>query len=139
VRALRLDRGVPLDEYHVGNPDSNGPPMNDRQLDPEMVSTITAKSATASRRSCFMAVFCGRNLYVALRDEILPGIAAINEAISDNLPTLFRMACSDRRIAPNSFRSRCLPPFKNTRCGIAAGHFGDFGDFGFLDKTVYVL
>ena len=95
VRALRLDRGVALDKYYVGNLDpSNGPPLNDRQLDPEMVPTITAKLIQQLRHAerASWPVFCGRNFYVALRDETLPGIAVINDVLSRNLPTLFRMA-----------------------------------------------
>jgi hypothetical protein len=76
VRALRLDRGVALDKYYVGNLDpSNRPPLNDRQLDPEMVPTITGKLIQQLRHAerASWPVFCGRNFYVALRDETLPG------------------------------------------------------------------
>jgi hypothetical protein len=37
-------------------------------------------------------VFAGRNLYVALRDEILPDLMALNRALEPHLPRLFRLA-----------------------------------------------
>lgn len=37
-------------------------------------------------------VFAGRNLYVALKDESLYGVALINEALFDCLPVLYRLA-----------------------------------------------
>ena len=75
--------------------------MNDRRLDPEMVPTITAKLIQQLRHAerASRPVFCGRNFYVALRDETLPGIAAINDAISNTLPTLFRMAARGHWLA----------------------------------------
>jgi hypothetical protein len=68
--------------------------MNDRQLDPEMVPTSTAKPIQQLRPAerASKPVSCGRSFYVALRDETLPGIAVINDVLSRNLPTLFRMA-----------------------------------------------
>ncbi len=95
VRRLRVDRGVALDRYYVGNLEAtNGASLNDRQLDPEMVHSVSVKLIQELRHSEHPSrpVFCGRNLYVALRDEALPGVAAINDALSPNLPTLFRMA-----------------------------------------------
>jgi len=95
MRALRLDRGVALDKYYLSNlGPANGPQLNDRQLDAEVVQNVTAKLIQELRHAgcSSLPVFCGRNLYIALRDETLPGIAAINDAISRTLPTLFRMA-----------------------------------------------
>jgi hypothetical protein len=102
VRALRLDRGVALDKYYLGNlAPTNEPPLNDRQLDAEMVPNMTTKLIQALRHSGSPSrpAFAGRNLFVALRDETLPEIAAINDAISHNLPTLFRMAARGHWLA----------------------------------------
>jgi hypothetical protein len=95
VRALRVDRGVALDKYYVGNlKPANGGALNDRQLDPDLVPRATDKLIQELRHSerPSKPTFCGRNFYVALRDETLPGVTAINDALSDKLPTLFRMA-----------------------------------------------
>ncbi len=95
VRTLRVDRGVALDKYYLGNLEpANGAPWNERQLDPDVVPKVIARLTQELRSAERPArpVFCGRNLYVALRDETLPGFAAINDALSCYLPTLFRMA-----------------------------------------------
>ncbi len=39
-----------------------------------------------------MPVFAGRNLYVSIRDEELPGIVALNRALLSYMETLFRLA-----------------------------------------------
>ena len=95
VRAVRVDRGVELDRYYLGNLGlTDGATLNQRQLDPEVVPKVTGNLIQEQRHSDRPSkpVFCARNLYVALRDETLPGIAAINDALSPYLPTLFRLA-----------------------------------------------
>jgi hypothetical protein len=92
VRSLRVDRGVELDRYYLGNLVTDGSTLNERQLDPEVVPKVTGKLIHELRQSqAPKPVSCARNFYVALRDETLPGVAAINEALSPYLPTLFRL------------------------------------------------
>jgi len=95
VRRLRADRGAGLDRYYLGNLGvEDRDVFNERQLDPE------ARSETAQKRAHQLCeyphpkkpVFAGRNLYVALRDEILPDLMALNQALEPHLPTLFRLA-----------------------------------------------
>jgi hypothetical protein len=94
VRALRMDRGVELDRYYLGNLGlTDGATLNQRQLDPEVVPKVTGSLIHELRQSQHTPkpVFCARNFYVALRDETLPGVAAIDAALSPYLPRLFRL------------------------------------------------
>ena len=92
VRSLRVDRGVELDRYYLGNLATDGSTLNQRQLDPEVVPKVTGNLIQELRQSrAPKPVSCARNFYVALRDETLPGIAPINDALSPYLPTLFRL------------------------------------------------
>jgi hypothetical protein len=92
VRSLRVDRGVELDRYYLGNLVTDGSTLNERQLDPAVVPKVTGNLIRELRQSqAPKPVSCARNFYVALRDETLPGIAAINDALSPYLPTLFRL------------------------------------------------
>jgi hypothetical protein len=95
VRRLRADRGAGLDRYYLGNLGAEDrEAFNERQLEPEARSEIAQKQA---QELCEYPhpkkpVFAGRNLYVALRDEILPDVMALNRALEPHLPTLFRLA-----------------------------------------------
>jgi len=92
VRSLRVDRGVELDRYYLGNLVTDGSTLNERQLDPEVVPKVTGNLIHELRQSqAPKPVSCARNFYVALRDETLPGVSAINDALSPYLPTLFRL------------------------------------------------
>jgi hypothetical protein len=94
VRSLRVDRGVELDKYYLGNLGlTDGATLNQRQLDPEVVPKVTGSLILELRQSngTKKQIFSGRNFYVALRDETLPGVVAINDALSPYLPTLFRL------------------------------------------------
>jgi hypothetical protein len=64
--------------------------LNQRQLDPEAVPKVTGSLIHELRQSqqAPSRYFCARNFYVALRDETLPGIAAINDALSPYLLTV---------------------------------------------------
>ncbi len=95
VRELRVDRGIELDRYYLGNLGlTDGATLNQRQLDPEVVPKVTRNLIQELRHTDRppKPVFSSRNFYVTLRDESLQGIAAINDALSPYLPTLFRLA-----------------------------------------------
>ena len=69
--------------------------MNARQIGPELVPELADKLIEQLRQtipSGKRPVFAGRNLYVALRDERLPGIAVLNTALKPFLAALFRLA-----------------------------------------------
>jgi hypothetical protein len=95
VRALRGDRGVELDRYYLGNLGSQDQAVfNDRQLDPDLVPRVTAKLLQELQASPSgpKPTFAGRNFYVAIRDEELPDIVALNRARSLYMDMLFRLA-----------------------------------------------
>src|SRR5213596_2250540 len=75
VRALRTRGGVRLDHYYLSNlgPDASRP-LNERQIDPEIVPEVFAKVIGKLRaRSPFsQPTFAGRIFNVAVRDEELP-------------------------------------------------------------------
>jgi hypothetical protein len=95
VRALRADRGIGLDRYYLGNlgvPD--GASFNERQYDPQLVPQLVGQLVEELRQSSSRPKpeFAGRNLYVALRDEELPDVIALNRVLEPFLQTLFRLA-----------------------------------------------
>ena len=95
VRTLRTDRGIGLDRYYLGNlgvPD--GTSFNERQYDPELVPRIAGQLIEELRQSSHRPKpsFAGRNLFVALRDEALPDVIALNRVLEPFLLTLFRLA-----------------------------------------------
>jgi len=95
VRALRTRGGVRLDHYYLSNlgPDASRP-LNERQIDPEIVPEVFAKVIGKLReRSPFsQPTFAGRIFNVAVRDEELPNIVALNRALFPHMSTLFRLA-----------------------------------------------
>jgi hypothetical protein len=96
VRALRADRGAGLDRYYAGNLEvPNDASFNERQFDPEFVPRIVRSLIHELRESSSppkKPVFVGRNFYVALRDEELSDVVALNRTLEPFLPTLFRLA-----------------------------------------------
>ena len=101
VRALRVDRGIELDRYYLGNLGFVGAPLlTQRQIDPDAVPKAAADLIKELRmgKNPATAVFAGRNLYVALKDESLDGVALINDALFDRLPVLYRLAARGHRI-----------------------------------------
>ena len=85
VRSLRTDRGVELDRYYLGNLGWEG--INERRLDPERVPETTEKLTRQLRQSDTLGnrpISAGRNLYVAIRDERLPGVVALNAALNSS-------------------------------------------------------
>jgi hypothetical protein len=95
VRGLRADRGVELDRYYLSNIGSQEEAtFNDRQLDSDLVPRVTARWLQQLResQSARLPVFAGRNFYVAVRDEELPDIVALNRVLLPHVETLFRLA-----------------------------------------------
>ena len=75
VRALRVDRGVELDRYYLGNLGlTDGATLNQRQLDPEVVPKVTSSLIHELRQSQT------RPQAGILRAELLCGIARRNLA-----------------------------------------------------------
>ena len=96
VRALRTDRGGGLDRVYLGN---LGCPsrhvFSERQFDPELLPHAVSDLIQDLRRGAASpkdVVFAGRNLYVALRDEAVSDIVALNRSLTPFLGTLFRLA-----------------------------------------------
>jgi hypothetical protein len=95
VRGLRTDRGVSLDRYYLGNfgmPEGAG--FNERQLDPDLVPRTVSAVIDGLRKDPggTKPLFAGRSFYVALRDESIADLIALNRALDSHLPTLFRLA-----------------------------------------------
>jgi hypothetical protein len=94
VRSLRADRGVELDRYYLGNlAPREETALNERRLDSDVVPRIVGSLIQELRTapSTPKPTFSGRNFYVALRDETLPNIVALNETLMLYMPTLFRL------------------------------------------------
>lgn len=94
VRGLRRNRGVELDRYYlsnIGTPEEAA--LNDRQVDADLVPRVTARWLQQLREpgSSGKPSFAGRNFYVAIRDEELPDIVALNRALAPYMETLFRL------------------------------------------------
>ena len=95
VRALRTDRGVGLDRYYLGNlgiPD--GPALSERQFDPELLPQVVTKLIESLRQSPPppKPAFAGRNFFVAVRDEVIDDVIALNRALDPFVEALFRLA-----------------------------------------------
>jgi hypothetical protein len=93
VLSLRVGRGIELDRYYLGNLGCTG--GTGRRIDPELVPEAAERLISQLRRCDTGAerpIFAGRSLYVALRDEQLPGPIAINVALKPFQATLFRLA-----------------------------------------------
>lgn len=95
VRELRTRSGISLDHYYLSNIGiPNLPQLNERQIDPHVVPEIFKKvieqleKGDASSR----ATFAGRIFNVAIRDEEVPNIIALNKALKPYVDPLFRLA-----------------------------------------------
>ena len=96
VRTLRTDRGGGLDRFYLGN---LGVPaaavFSERQFDPGLLPHAVGDLIQDLRRGATSpkeVVFAGRNLYVALRDEAVSDIVALNRSLTPFLGILFRLA-----------------------------------------------
>lgn len=94
VRGLRTERGGGLDRYYLENlgaPEGAG--INDRQLDPELVPQRVTKviEELGGNPGGSEPLLAGRCFYVALRDEVIDDVIALNRVLEPYLPTLFRL------------------------------------------------
>jgi hypothetical protein len=92
--ALRTGSRANRDPYYLGN---IGPPAVTRgkSLSDSEAVTQSVKQLIRTLRepgSTTKPVFAGRNFYVAIRDEELEDIAAVNHALLQHMPALFRFA-----------------------------------------------
>lgn len=95
IRGLRADRGIGLDRYYLENLGAPaGAALNERQLDPDLVPRTVAELTEELRRtpSGPKPAFAGRCFYVALRDEVITDLRALNRALAPLMPTLVRLA-----------------------------------------------
>ena len=95
VRGLRTERGAGLDRYYLGNlgvPEGAG--FNERQLDPELVAQRVASVVEELHRNPTGSkpLFAGRCFFVALRDEAIADVIALNRVLEPHIPALFRLA-----------------------------------------------
>jgi hypothetical protein len=126
VRALRVDRGIELDRYYLGNLRiGDTPTLTQRQIDPDAVPKAAANLITelCTRPVLTKPVFVGRNLYVALKDESLDSIISINRALLDRLPVLYRLAARGHwlreglPVRPSgAISGPCSPAISQTTC-----------------------
>ena len=94
LRGLRGNRGVELDRYYLGNIGAmSRKPFNERQVDPDLVPRVTERWVQQLREcsSLSEAQLRGRNFCVAIRDEELPDVVALNSVLRPHMETLFRL------------------------------------------------
>jgi len=96
VRGLRVERGIGMDRFYLENLgfEDGESFFNDRQLDPEVVPRVVGKWIQQIRSTARSAkpTFAGRSFYVALRDEQVSDLVALNKALFPYMDTLFRLA-----------------------------------------------
>jgi hypothetical protein len=96
VRSLRTGRGGGLDRFYLGNLDVPvATVFNERQFDPELLRGAIADLIQGLRQgetSLKHVAFAGRNFYVALRDESVNDVVALNRSLTTYLGVLFRLA-----------------------------------------------
>jgi hypothetical protein len=125
IRELRADHGAGLDRYYLGNLGAPDAALNDRQLDSDIVPEVIGKLVQELQEHPHprMPIFVGRSLYVALRDEVLPDLMALNRVLEPHLDTLLRLAARGhwmRERRPVRLRSRgsmLTPPTSTTSVG----------------------
>jgi hypothetical protein len=80
IRELRADHGAGLDQFYLGNLGAGDVALNDRQLDADVVPEVITKVVHELREYLHprLPIFVGRNQYVALRDEVIPDLMALN-------------------------------------------------------------
>jgi len=144
VRSLRIDRGIELDRYYLGNlKQFYEAALNERRIDPDLVPQ-TVESLIHELRAAPgkpRPVFAGRNFYVALRDESLPNMTALSEKLIAHMPVLFRLGARGhwiRERRPVRARREELafasPLFPRLETGnlLLSGHVNAQGDIGLL-------
>ena len=105
IRGLRADRGIGLDRYYLENLGVPvGAALNERQLDPGLVPRTVAELTEELKRKPAgpKPAFAGRCFYVALRDEAIADLRALNRALAPLMPTLVRLAARGHWIRERS-------------------------------------
>ena len=94
VRSLRSNRGADLDRYYLSNLEVPDTAFDEERYDPALIPQVVARIIQQLRESSTprKPVFAGRNFYVALRDEELKNVPALNGALQPFLVPLFRLA-----------------------------------------------
>jgi hypothetical protein len=94
IRDLRAGPSAGLDRYYLGNLGAPDAALNDRQLDSDIVPQVIERLVHELRECPHpgLPIFGGRNLYVALRDEVIPDVMALNRVLEPHLDTIFRLA-----------------------------------------------
>jgi len=94
VRSLRKGKDVDLDWYYLGNLEVPETSFDEEKHDPNLVPQVVARIVQQLKESSTprKPVFAGRNFYVALRDEELKNVPALNGALQPFLTPLFRLA-----------------------------------------------
>lgn len=94
VRDLRAEGGTVLDRYYLSNLGLQEASRNDRQLDPDVVPKTVSRhiEILTSSDDPTKPTFAARCLYVAIRDESISDVTALNAALETFLPDLFRLA-----------------------------------------------
>ncbi len=117
VRSLRMERGVELDRYYLGN--LRWQSVNDRKLDPDLVTDVVEQLLLQLQQSTVRwnrQVFAARNLYIALRDEKLLSIGGLNDVLKPYLPALIRLAARGHWL-------RIRKPIRRTYGGCCSSSF----------------
>ena len=125
IRELRAGPGAGLDRFYLGNLGAPDAALNDRQLDADIVPEVIGKLVHELRECPHprIPIFVGRNLFIALRDEVLPDAMALNRVLEPHLDTLFRLAArghwmQERRpIRLQSRGSMLTPPISTMSVG----------------------
>src|SRR5215471_18173779 len=144
VRSLRTDRGGGLDRFYLGTLDVPvATVFSERQFDPELLPHAIDDLIQGLRQgetSPKGVVFAGRNLYVALRDETVNDVIALNRSLTTYPEILFRLAArghwirerrplrmpQDLQAAAQVLESSSTGPFQVT------ASVGDAGDLAVL-------
>ena len=94
VRDLRTEGGTVLDRYYLSNLGLQDASRNDRQLDPDVVPKTVARHIEILKSSDnpTKPTFAARCLYVAIRDESISDVTALNTALEPFLFDLLRLA-----------------------------------------------
>jgi len=94
VRALRRGSRAALDRFYLENIGVSGAvPVKELEQHPEIAAEAIGNVVQQLRAAAIAKpVFAGKLLYVALRDEEVDGIVALNRALDPYLATLFRLA-----------------------------------------------
>jgi hypothetical protein len=92
--ALRTGSAVNRDRYYLGNIGAPALTKGKSRSDSEAVIQSVKQLIRTLREpgSTIKPVFAGRNFYVAIRDEDLEDIAAVNHALLPHMSALFRFA-----------------------------------------------